>query len=130
MAYASPVESDGVIVALGGYGGASLAVRAGGRGDVTETHRLWHKSRDSGWLGTGAVADGNLYACDMGGVLSCIDVQTGDVRWKDRIEGGGTWSSITQTSDGRMYLLTKSGTTIGVRARSKRFENSGRESSR
>ena len=26
LAYASPIESDGVIVALGGYGGASLAV--------------------------------------------------------------------------------------------------------
>ena len=111
LAYASPIESDDILVALGGYGGASLAVRAGGRGDVTETQRLWHKSRDSGWLGTGAVADGNLYTCDMSGVLSCIDVQTGDVRWKDRIDGGGTWSSITQTSDGRMFLLTKSGTT-------------------
>ncbi len=111
LAYASPVESDGVIVALGGYRGASLAVRAGGRGDVTQTHRLWHKPNDNGWLGTGAVVGGNVYASDMGGVLNCIDAQTGEVRWKERTAGGGTWSSITKTADDRMFLLTKSGTT-------------------
>lgn len=111
LAYASPIESDGVVVALGGYGGASLAVKAGGRGDVTDTHRIWHKPKDSGWLGTGAVADDFIYICSMGGVLSCLDVKTGKERWKDRTDGGGTWSSITQSGDGRMFLLAKSGTT-------------------
>ncbi|PAY15851.1 serine/threonine protein kinase [Rhodopirellula sp. SM50] len=111
LAYASPMESDGVVVALGGYGGASLAVRAGGRGDVTQTHRLWHKPRDSGWLGTGVAHEGLIYICGINGVLSCLDVQTGEQLWKDRAGEGGTWSSITQAADGRMFLLTKSGTT-------------------
>lgn len=111
LAYASPIESDGIIVALGGYGGASLAVRAGGRGDVTQTHRIWHKPKDGSWLGTGVVDDGAIYVCNISGVLFCLDVKTGNEVWKDRVEGGGTWSSITQTGDGRMFLLTKSGTT-------------------
>ncbi len=115
LAYASVMESDGVIVALGGYRGASLAVRAGGRGDVTATHRVWHKPKDIGWLGTGVAHQGAIYICDMGGVIHCIDVNTGDVLWKDRSEGGGTWSSLTQTADGLMYLLTKSGTTTVFR---------------
>lgn len=115
LAYASPMESDGVIVALGGYNGASLAVRAGGRGDVTATHRLWHKPRDGGWLGTGVADEGAIYICDIGGVISCLDVQTGDELWKQRSDGGGTWSSITQTADGLMYLLTKSGATTVFR---------------
>jgi outer membrane protein assembly factor BamB len=122
LAYASPMEWDGVIVALGGYGGASLAVRAGGRGDVTRTHRLWQKPRDSGWLGTGVAHDGLIYACSMSGVLSCMAVQTGEVLWKDRIGGGGTWSSVTQTSDGRMMLLTKSGTTTVFQPDSKELK--------
>ncbi len=111
LAYASPMESDGVIVALGGYGGASLAVRAGGRGDVTESHRIWHKPKDGSWLGTGVIDRDAVYICNMGGVLHCLDVQTGDELWKDRADGGGTWSSITKTDDGNMFLLTKSGTT-------------------
>ncbi len=115
LAYASPMESNGVIVALGGYNGASLAIRAGGQGDVTETHRLWHKPKDGGWLGTGVADDGEIYICDMGGVIHCLDVQTGDELWKQRGSGGGTWSSITQTSDGLMFLLTKTGTTTVFR---------------
>lgn len=115
LAYASPIESDGVIVALGGYGGASLAVRAGGQGDVTDTHRIWHKPKDRGWLGTGVAHEGAIYICDMGGVLSCMDVQSGNELWKARTGGGGTWSSITQTADGLMFLLTKSGTTTVFR---------------
>lgn len=111
LAYASPIEADGIIVSLGGYFGASLAVRAGGRGDVTQTHRLWHKPRDNGWLGTGIAADGVVYACDIGGVLSCIDVQSGEELWKTRTSGGSTWSSITQTGGGQMFLLSKSGAT-------------------
>ena len=106
---------NGVVVALGGYRGASFAVRAGGRGDVTATHRLWHKPEDIGWLGTGVIYDGTVYICDTGGVIYCIDAQTGDILWKRRSDGGGTWSSITQTADGTMYLLTKSGTTTVFR---------------
>lgn len=122
LAYASPMESDGVIVALGGYNGASLAVRAGGQGDVTETHRVWHKPEDGGWLGTGVAHNGAIYICDIGGVISCLDVQSGEELWKARSGGGGTWSSITQTADGLMYLLTKSGTTTVFRPDREDFE--------
>jgi outer membrane protein assembly factor BamB len=122
LAYASPMESEGVIVALGGYIGASLAVRTGGQGDVTDTHRIWHKPKDGSWLGTGVVEDGAVYICDMNGVVHCLDVATGEKLWKERCEGGGTWSSITQTADGLMYLLTKSGLTTVFRASREGFE--------
>ncbi len=122
LAYASVVEHEGVIVALGGYNGASMAIRGGGSGDVTKTHRLWHKSRDNGWLGTGVAEDGSVYVCDMGGVLHCLEVSSGEIQWKSRVEGGGTWSSITQTSDGLMHLLTKSGSTTVFRPNPEQFD--------
>ena len=122
LAYASVVEHEGVIVALGGYNGASMAIRGGGSGNVTKTHRLWHKPRDNGWLGTGVAEDGSVYVCDMGGVLHCLEVSSGEIQWKSRVEGGGTWSSITQTSDGLMHLLTKSGSTTVFRPNPEKFD--------
>lgn len=122
LAYASPMESDGIVVGLGGYRGASLAVRGGGQGDITEAQRLWHEPKDSGWLGTGIVADGVLYAADMGGVLSCRDVATGEVLWRQRTEGGSTWSSITQDASGLMFLLSKSGKTTVFRPSREKFD--------
>ena len=35
LVYTSPVYADGIVVAMGGYSGMALAVRAGGHGDVT-----------------------------------------------------------------------------------------------
>ncbi|TWU10910.1 outer membrane protein assembly factor BamB family protein [Allorhodopirellula heiligendammensis] len=111
LAYASPMQSGDTIVVLGGYGGASLAVRVGGQGDVTRSHQVWHRPRDKGWLGTGVAHDGAIYISGLEGILSCIDVLSGDELWRKRIGGGGTWASITQTDDGRMFLLDKSGRT-------------------
>ena len=87
-----------------------------------ETHRLWHKPRDNGWLGTGVADQGVVYVCDMGGVLHCIAVQSGEVLWKNRVEGGGTWSSITQTADGVMHLLSKTGSTTVFRPNQEKYD--------
>ena len=122
LAYASPMESDGIVVGLGGYRGASLAVRGSGEGDITDAQRLWHEPKDSGWLGTGIIEDGVLYAADMGGVLSCRDMETGEVLWKERTEGGSTWSSVTQDESGLMFLLSKSGTTTVFRPNKEKFD--------
>lgn len=105
------------------YGGASLAVRAGGRGDVTQTHRIWHQPKGGSWLGTGVVDNAMICICNMGGVLHCLDVQTGNEQCKGRSAGGdGTWSSITQTDDGRMLLLTKAGTATVFQPSRERFQ--------
>ena len=132
LAYASPVfapaaggngepGSGGVIVALGGYGGAALGVRPGGSGDVTHTRRLWHAPRGDGYLGTGVAVGGAIYVCDMGGVLRALDAATGEELWKVRADGGGTWSSVTRVADGRCFLLTKSGVTTVFRPDRGRF---------
>ena len=63
------------------------------------------QTEDIGWLGTGVVHEGTIYICDMGGVMHCVDVQTGELLWRRRSDGGGTWSTITQTANGPMYLL-------------------------
>jgi outer membrane protein assembly factor BamB len=41
LVYTSPVYRDGIVVAMAGFGGADMAVRADGKGDVSKTHRLW-----------------------------------------------------------------------------------------
>ena len=44
LVYTSPVYDGNVVLAMGGYFGASLAVKPGGNGDVT-AKRLWHEAR-------------------------------------------------------------------------------------
>src|SRR5207247_1152895 len=46
LVYTSPVYSaDGIAVVMSGFHGPALAVRVGGQGDVTTTHRLWQHGK-------------------------------------------------------------------------------------
>ncbi len=115
LVYPSPVFADGVIVAMGGFGGPSLAVKAGGSGDVTETHRLWRRDRSKQMIGSGVVDKGRLYTVDNGGIAECADLKTGNVIWTGRLRAGGAsgavWSSPV-LSDGKLYVMNQSGETF------------------
>lgn len=119
LVYISPMVHDKTVIALGGYFGASLAVPAGGKGDVSES-RLWHKNRDGTWLGSGVTYNGHAYVYDMGGIATCLNVETGEQAWKKRMNGSGgkssTWGSMTMTADGTAYQLMQNGDTFVFKA--------------
>jgi outer membrane protein assembly factor BamB len=91
---ASPVTSGGVVYAVGGRGGGTIAVKAGGRKDVNKTHVKW-TGRDRGRIGSPIVVDGRMYWVS-GKVVSCIDVTTGKRIYQSRLEG----SSRSRAGDG------------------------------
>ncbi len=66
--------------------GHLYAIDATGKGDVTDTHRVWHAGGEEFGrsLSTVAVADGLLYAADLSGFLYCFDVNTGQRHWRSR----------------------------------------------
>lgn len=124
LIYTSPMYGDGTVVVLGGYYGNSLAVRPGGSGDVTDSHRLWHFVRHNGGIGSGIIQDGHLYYHTTGGEALCLDLKTGATIWEQRLRGeakqSGSWASMTLAGD-RIYLPTKKGETFVFRA-APRFE--------
>jgi len=72
----SVVAHEGIVYAIGG-GHTSLAVRAGGRGDVTKTHELWRQGKGSN-VSSPIYHKGHLYwASDSGGDVYCQDAATG-----------------------------------------------------
>jgi len=119
LVYASPIWGDQVLVALGGYHSASLAVRPGGSGDVTANRRLWHQPRSPLRLGTGIIHEGHLYLHDMRGIAQCLDLASGEEVWARRLAGGGdrsgSWSSMILSGD-RIYVLNQSADTFVFRA--------------
>jgi outer membrane protein assembly factor BamB len=110
----SPVVADGMI-----YAGAKhkpyLALRAGGRGDITSSHRAW--IIDSGPDVPTPVTDGKyLYIVRDNGGFLCLDAKTGkDVYPPQRLKPG-TYSSSPVLADGRVYATNEEGTTTVVKA--------------
>ncbi len=126
LVYASPLYGNGVLVVFGGYHSESIAVRPGGEGDVTETHRLWQAKRSPLWLGTGVIQGDHIFAVDTNGVAQCLELATGDQLWRARLRGSGTdsWSSITQIGD-RLYMPNKAGDVFVWTASPESFQERG-----
>lgn len=83
-ACASPIVHDGIVYAIGGREGGGMAIRAGGSGDVTESHVVWSKNLQAR-IGTAVIKDGLIY-WPSGDLLNCIDAETGDRVYQKRLE--------------------------------------------
>jgi outer membrane protein assembly factor BamB len=124
LVYTSPMFGEGIVVASGGFGGESLAVKPGGSGNVTATHRLWHKARDKQRIGSGVITGGHLYILNTPGTAQCIDLQTGKTVWEERLMGAtgrsSSWSSMVLAGD-KIYVPNQAGDCFVIRA-SPKFE--------
>jgi outer membrane protein assembly factor BamB len=115
----SVVAHDGVVYAIGG-GHTSLAVRAGGRGDVTRTHVLWRMKKGSN-VSSPIYHDGHLYwASESGGVVNCQEAATGKFVYQERLKpGSGLIYASPVLAEGRLYYVSQKNGTYVVAARPK-----------
>jgi outer membrane protein assembly factor BamB len=92
-----------------------LALRAGGRGDITTSHRVF--SFDSGPDVPTPVTDGQyLYVVRDNGVMFCLDARTGKTIYGPQRLRPGTYSGSPVLADGRIYVTNEDGVTMVVRA--------------
>ena len=92
-----------------------LALRAGGRGDVTRSHVLW--SFPNGPDVPTPVTDGTyVYVVNDRGIVSCLDAKTGkEVYGRTRIRSG-TYSGSPVLADGKIYVTNEDGLTVVFKA--------------
>jgi outer membrane protein assembly factor BamB len=92
-----------------------VAIRTGGRGNVTASHRLW--STDFGPDVPTPVTDGKyLYILRDNGTVYCFDNVTGAALYSGRRVAPGTYSASPILADGRLYMTSEDGTTTVVKA--------------
>jgi outer membrane protein assembly factor BamB len=115
-----PTEDKGIVYSIGGRSDeTALAVRAGGRGDVTDSHRLWTSTTGSN-VSSPIYHDGHLYyASDSQAIAYCADAKTGDIRYEERLPRANQIYSAPILADGKIYYLDRSGTCFVVAAKPK-----------
>jgi outer membrane protein assembly factor BamB len=115
LVYTSPVvSSDGIVVAMSGYGGATLAVKAGGAGDITKD-RLWHHPRNPQRIGSPVIVGDYAYLVNEPGLASCFELKSGKDVWKQERLMGSTWGSLVHAA-GRLYVTSLKGETVVLKA--------------
>ena len=108
LVYNSPLFADDMVIAMCGYGGAAMAVKAGGSGNVTKKNRVWHLPRVAQRIGSGVVHEGHHYILTDGGIVECRDLKTGALVFEERLKGQN-WSSIVLSADGKCYTANQIG---------------------
>lgn len=121
-AVTTPLVGEGVVVVSSGFPNKiSMAVRPGGRGDVTDAV-LWRYDKGSAWLPSPILYDAFVYLMTDRGLLTCLDAKTGAVRYEgQRPLVPATIMASPVAVDGRLLLMSQDGETLVVKA-GPRFE--------
>ncbi|MCC6507765.1 MAG: PQQ-binding-like beta-propeller repeat protein [Pirellulaceae bacterium] len=132
--------SPGIIVdgetlyAFGGYrSSGSLAIKTGGKGDVTDSHILW-ESKNSSYVATPVLIGRRLHWIDDRGLYYCTSADTGELIRRDRVpqidSGGRPVYASPIAVNGKLIIQTRNsgalviepGETLTVLAKNK-FES-------
>jgi outer membrane protein assembly factor BamB len=90
-----------------------FAVRAGGVGNITDTHVAWVATRSVPSMSSQLLV-GDLLFMINDGVATCLDARSGEEVWQQRIAGKYVASPIY--ADGRIYVFDQEGKTTVLKA--------------
>jgi len=111
----SIISHKGILYALGGRSSKTIAVRSGGRDDVTGTHKIWQADAGAN-VCSPVVYDGHLYwVSDRNRTAYCLSLADGSVKYSERA-GPQPYASAL-LADGRLYIVTRNGGTLVLAAK-------------
>jgi len=104
-----PVFSHGLVFVCTGYPGSAelLAIRPTGSGDVTDSHVVWRADKSVPQIPSLLIVGSDIFLVSNDGIVSCRDVETGTLHWRQRLEG--SYSASPVHADGRIYLQSEKG---------------------
>jgi len=109
------VYRDGRIFLSRGYRNSDvLAIRPGGRGDVTATHVEWTAPNGASYVPSIVHYDGLLYMTNEVGIVTSLDAATGAKVWQHRL--GGVFFASPVAGDGKVYFVSETGETFVLKA--------------
>ncbi len=115
----TPVVGYGLVFCSSGRAGPTLAIRPGGRGDVTNSHLAWNTERGSPFVPSPLLYRGQLYTInDMASIVTSFDARSGRVLWQGRLgvarrEG---FSASPVAVDGKVFFTNDEGETFVLKA--------------
>ncbi len=114
----TPVVGHGLVFASSGRVGPTLAIRPGGKGNVTRTHLAWTSPKGSPFVPSPVLSGDQLYTVnDMASIVTSFEALTGKVLWQGRLgvaqrEG---FSASPVAVDGKVFFTNDQGETFVLR---------------
>jgi outer membrane protein assembly factor BamB len=95
---------------------AVLAIRPGGKGDVTASHVAWANTRQVPFCASPLYHGGLVYTLKDRGLFACLDPRDGKPVKSGRLPDAGNYYSSPVAGDGKIYVLSQGGSLAVIRA--------------
>jgi outer membrane protein assembly factor BamB len=109
-------EWDQAVAELGKMESALVAVRPGGKGELTGDRVVWRERRALPEVPSPLYYQGRLYLVKNGGLVSCFDATTGKLLYRQRLGTGGFFYASPVAADGRVYAASYNGVVVVFQA--------------
>jgi outer membrane protein assembly factor BamB len=110
----SVIAVGDMLYAVGARKNKTIAIKAGGRGDVTDTHLVWELDKGSN-VSSPAYHEGHLYWVSEGnGIAYCADAETGKLIYEQRLNPrpGRIYASPVIAGGNIYYVSRENGTYV------------------
>ena len=115
----APVVHKDIVIVMSGFRDPNLlAIRLGGRGDLTGSSSIvWTNQRGNSYTASPVIQDGKLYVLTDSGTLSCFNAATGEVYYRQqRLPKAYNFKASPVSAGGKLYLATEEGDVVVVKA--------------
>jgi outer membrane protein assembly factor BamB len=106
----TPIVKDDEVFVTSGYNAGCNLFKITGSGDKFEAKELYASRNMSNHHGGVVLVNGYIYGAKDPGILTCLDFQTADIKWKNRSLGKGAVSY----ADGKLYLREENSGQMGL----------------
>jgi outer membrane protein assembly factor BamB len=93
-----------------------VAIKPGGKGDITESHVLWEQKKHLPFVPSPLVYKGQLYLIKNGGIISAVDIKTGEIGKQERAGAAGNYYASPVGGDGKVYFFSQAGDAMVISA--------------
>lgn len=114
-AAARPLFGQGLLFVQTGFSNGELvAIRPGGKGDVTDSQVAWRLNKGIGNKPSPVLVEDMIYLVTDGGVAACHEAKTGAQVWSQRL-GGKAYSASALHADGTVYFFAEDGSAVAIK---------------
>ena len=117
------IVDDNRIILSSGYGHGAAMVRIAKVADEFTATRVWENTRMKNKFSSSVLHEGHIYGLDEA-ILACVDVETGELKWK----GGRYGYGQILLAGGNIIVAAEDGDVALVRATPDRHQELGRYS--
>jgi outer membrane protein assembly factor BamB len=111
----TPVVHGDRVYAISGRDHYTLAIRLdGAQGDLTNSHVLWKVKSGGAYVPSPLVVGEQYYFVEDTGLVNCLNVETGDRLWRERLRGKFQASPVAGA--GKVYFASVEGVVIVLKA--------------